>query len=205
MLTIHDLTFERNDAPLLRDIHQNLAHGEILQIRGENGSGKSTLLRILAGYIEPCHGTVLWNEQSIYQQREAYHQQLCYLGHQNGIKSELTVYENMKLSCALFNTDSNNIELTLDKMDLTKRIHAKACHLSAGQLRRLALTRLLLKQANLWVLDEPTTALDQHGQQLLVDLVRTHLKKSGSVILATHQHLDFGQPTKILTLGENHG
>src|SRR5437762_3167689 len=118
-LILENLAFERNYQLLFHSINHRVNAGEILQIRGANGCGKSTLLRILAGYIEPQTGTVLWNGQAIFQ-HEIYQQALCYIGHQNGIKPNLSTYENLKLYCALIakKVDSTLLRSALQRVGL---------------------------------------------------------------------------------------
>lgn len=143
-LSIQQLTFARNDMLLFEEINCELHEGEILQIRGANGCGKSTLLRILAGYIQPEKGTILWQGKNIFQSLDTYTQQICYLGHQNGIKPHLTVYENLRLSCALSDVEIQHEQLknVLVSLNLEHAEETQAIHLSAGQKRRLALARL---------------------------------------------------------------
>lgn len=205
VLHIKQLAFERNFQYLFNHVNCELNPGELLQIRGTNGSGKTTLLRILAGFIEPHEGNVSWYGKSIFQDRESYQQHLKYIGHQNGIKPNLTVYENLQLNCALTNIriESNHIKQVLEQCELDHLSHTQALYLSAGQLRRLSLTRLLITSASIWVLDEPTTALDDSGQKLLSHLLTQHLAKNGIAIIATHQNLLLERNIKTMQLGGN--
>ncbi len=193
-LAINNLAFERNNKILFSQINCVLNSGELLQVRGANGSGKSTLLRILAGLIEPETGTVLWQDK------------LIYLGHQHGVKSHLTVHENLKLNATLFANKINSeaIRSTIQKIGLSHVANAQAFTLSAGQLRRLSLARLLLNPAQLWILDEPTTSLDVAGQQLLHELLNLHVTNGGMAVLATHQHLSLQCNIKTIALGDQH-
>lgn len=200
-ITIHNLAFERNEQFLFKEINSILHAGDLLQVRGANGSGKSTLLRILAAYIEPQIGQVSYNDQCIFQQRDAYLQQLHYLGHQNGVKPYLSVLENIKLMCSLKRIPPNSIQSVIQKVGLQHIIHSQTQTLSAGQLRRLALARLLLHSVSLWILDEPTTALDHQGQQLFFDLLTQHLDQGGIAIITSHHELPF-HTMKIIQLGE---
>ena len=200
--SIDDLAFERNNRFLFSNINCSLQAGELLQIRGANGSGKSTLLRILAGYIEPQTGKILWQGQSITEQRDTYQQQLHYVGHQNGVKPNLTVYENLQLNCALIGIPAAPAHLykIIERIGLINA--TQTSQLSAGQTRRLALARLLLQPAPLWILDEPTTALDSQAQEFLLTILNEHLKNNGIAIVATHQ--DLSLTAKIITLrGQN--
>lgn len=205
-ITINNLAFERNNQILFEKINCSLSAGELLQLRGANGSGKSTLLRIIAGFIEPQHGDVLWDEKSIFIYRDHYQQHLNYIGHQNGIKLNLTVQENLQLyaSLASITVDKQAIKSAIKKMGLAHLIHTQTQHLSAGQLRRLSLAKLLLNRNSLWILDEPTTALDSEGQALLTELLDEHLGKKGCAIIATHHNLDLKHEMKMIWLGDQH-
>lgn len=201
-LALNNLMFSRNDIPLFRQIECTLQKGEMLQICGANGSGKSTLLRMIAGYIEPETGAVLWQNQSIVEQRDTYAQQICYLGHQNGLKPYLTVFENLKLSAALMQhtVSGQQIHTILHKMGLEHAQQKQVTHLSAGQMRRLALARLQLSTTKLWILDEPTTALDVAGQALFNDLLNRHLAQGGLAVVATHHDFAVERAVKTLQL-----
>jgi heme exporter protein A len=205
-LVIQNLGFERNNIPLLDQINSTANAGELLQVRGANGCGKSTLLRLLAGYLEPHSGAIFWQNQSITEQCDTYQQHIHYVGHRNGIKPILTVTENLKLLCALNQIPFHaaTIKTVLTKMGLQHAADKQACHLSAGQLRRLALARLSLNRSKIWILDEPTTALDTTGQAVLTDLLTEHLTDGGLAIIATHHDLDLSYPVKTLLLGAKH-
>jgi heme exporter protein A len=204
MLQIEDLAFIRNDVMLFSNLSCQLDAGNVLQILGENGSGKSTLLRILAGYMHAETGNISWHAKSITAHRDVYQQQLHYVGHQNGVKQNLTAAENLQLYRALRGTTctSGHIKNILEQVGLGHAANTEASRLSAGQGRRLALGRLLLDPAPLWILDEPTTALDSAGQILLHTLLNQHLAAQGSVIVATHQSLSLTKPAQTIQLGE---
>lgn len=190
-LIVSQLMFERNFHPLFEALNRTVRAGECLQIRGANGCGKSTLLRILAGLIEPHAGTITWQGHSIFEQRDIYQQQLHFLGHQNGIKRHLTVYENLIFSSALMGQKPSlqHIKNVLLRMGLQHLQETKAFTLSAGQARRLSLAKLLLNPLPLWILDEPMTALDVAGQQLFTDILNQHILEGGTAIITTHHPL----------------
>lgn len=190
-LTIKQLGFERNYRFLFENMNCELRSGDLLQVRGNNGSGKSTLLRILAGFLEPHTGSILWQNEPIVTNLNHYQQHIQYIGHQHGIKKYLTVYENLLLNCALTNHTPrpNQLKNILDEIGLLHCENTSTLHLSAGQLRRLALSRLLLYPAPLWILDEPATALDAASQALLNHLLLQQLARGGLAIVATHQDL----------------
>lgn len=205
-LCIKNLSFERNQQLLLDRIDYALQAGDCLQVHGANGSGKSTFLRILAGFIYPTQGDIEWLGSSIFAERDLYQQELHYIGHQNGIKPYLTVFENLELISALSGTKSTSKEIQhiLKKMDLLALIHNQANYLSAGQLRRLCLAKLLLQPKQVWILDEPMTSLDKGGQQLLDAMLVKHQARNGITIIATHQPIAPNISWKTVELGKHY-
>lgn len=196
-LVIKDLSFERNNQLLFDRLNYELLAGECLQVHGPNGSGKSTLLRMLAGFIEPQQGKIVWGKNS----------KIHYMGHQNAGKPYLTVYENLQLSEILTTQQlvaPTHLQNALTTVGLTRMIHSEVRYLSAGQMRRLSLAKLLLEPLATWILDEPTTTLDAAGQQLLVTLLNQHLASGETVIIATHQNLSLQVPIKTIQLGEQY-
>lgn len=200
-LCLKNLGFERNNQSLLSQINCMVSPGECLQIYGANGSGKSTLLRIIAGFIEPHIGQVLWQNKCIFATHDGYKKNIHYVGHQNGIKPSLTVQENLQLNSALLGNASPPADSLFSQIGLLHCRDTKAALLSAGQLRRLSLARLLIMPFKVWLLDEPLTALDVAGQNLLAQLLNHHLANGGIGILATHHALHLAHPVKIIQLG----
>ncbi len=178
--------------------------GDIIQVRGHNGCGKSSLLRILAGFIEPQKGRITWDGLCISTYRDVYIENLIYIGHLNAIKPNLTVYENLSLKRTLTGHKSQDVNIIIKKIGLHKAIDRQAQYLSAGQLRRLCLARLMLAPATLWILDEPNTALDDEGQALLNELLIEHTENNGIAIIATHQELSLNHAIKTIHLGNNY-
>jgi heme exporter protein A len=205
-LTIHNLCFERDEHVLFTSLNCALAAGDVLQIRGSNGSGKSTLLRVIASLIEPSAGTLLWQNKPIKQQLEIYRQQIHYLGHQNSLKRNLTISENLRLHDALnrHSPSHSAIKIALQKVGLSTVIDTLVQHLSAGQARRVSLAKLLLNPVPLWLLDEPLTALDSDGQQYFNCLLQEHLANQGIAIVATHHDLTLNTSIKTIQLGCHH-
>lgn len=194
-LIMEDICFERNYQTLFSGITVTVNPGELLQVMGANGSGKSTLLRIIAGFLEPESGHIIWQNHFINKDREAYLQHVQYLGHRNAIKPLLTVKENIELYAALNFIKVCNIENILQTVGLYAQKNKIATELSQGQSRRLALTRLMIKPASIWVLDEPNAALDEQGQLLLNTLYKNHLSNNGLIITATHQPIPLASKT----------
>lgn len=191
MLEAIGLECVRGDRRLFKDLSFVLEPGRLLQVLGSNGSGKTSLLRMLCGLMAPVRGEVRWDGVGIRQLDEEYPATLTYLGHLNGVKDEFTALENLRISSAL-----NGAEVTeraamsaLEKMGLGGREMLPAKVLSQGQRRRVALARLLVSQARLWLLDEPLAALDKAAVVFVESLLEAHLEQGGLVVLTTHQDL----------------
>lgn len=160
-----------------------------MQIEGANGSGKTSLLRILAGLSRPSEGSVLWNEVDILTQRSDYYAQMAYLGHALGVKTDLSPVENLKMALALAGLPValEGLYQALEQTGLAGKEDLPARFLSAGQKQRVALARLLVCPARLWIIDEPFTALDVSGVGLVCGLLERHLEQGGMVVLTSHQ------------------
>lgn len=187
---------------LFRDLSLTLSAGEILQIEGTNGSGKTSLLRILTGLSQAEAGDVFWNEVDILDDPVTFNENLVYIGHLNGLRAELTALENLQLT-RQYLSETNNLssEDALAAVGLAGYEHIMAHQLSAGQKRRVALARLHLTTAPLWILDEPTTAIDVDGVHAFELTLEKHTLDGGMAILTAHQKLSFGKAnTRSLSL-----
>ncbi len=185
VLQARDLSSHRGDRTLFSGLSFELATGNLLHVQGANGSGKTTLLRVLCGLIHPDGGEVCWRGTPIDERREAYRRDVHYIGHLNGVKAELTPMENLHFAQAL-NGRGGDPGAALERMHLFGFEHEPARTLSAGQRRRIALARLLLSPARLWILDEPFTALDVTGIGLLEAIIHEHVEGGGVIVMASH-------------------
>lgn len=185
------LTCVRDLRTLFRDLDLALTAGEVLQVEGANGAGKTSLLRILCGLAEPRRGAVYWRGEEIRRCRPLYHRQLLYIGHQPGVKDELTPLENLRFFRALGGHGGERAvqEEALNQVGLYGFEDTPVRTLSAGQRRRVALARLWLSTAPLWILDEPFTAIDQYGVRHLEDRLAQHAEAGGLAVIASHQPL----------------
>ncbi|MGI9229113.1 MAG: cytochrome c biogenesis heme-transporting ATPase CcmA [Gammaproteobacteria bacterium] len=201
-LDVQGLTCRFNHFQLFADLGFNLSAGDILQVRGDNGSGKTTLLRILSGLKPAEAGEIRWNGKPIHAIDNNYFKQLCYLGHRNAIKPGLTVLENLTMQQLLTSGQNDQTQQQiLAGVSLTAYADTLAGQLSSGQLRRLAITRLLLSNGKIWLLDEPYTALDKQGKLLINELLLAHSQQGGIAIIATHEAVSMdGTPLKTFTL-----
>lgn len=190
LLRLQNISCERDERLLFNRLDLSCNSGEVVQIAGPNGSGKTTLLRILAGVNSDYGGSIHWRGQALVQAKWDYAQDLVYIGHLPGIKKALTPAENLRWYSALAGgLAAELIQMALTQVGLCGYEETPCYQLSAGQLRRVALARLYLTSASIWILDEPFTAIDKTGIQQLEQLLEDHRTKGGLVILTSHQDL----------------
>lgn len=187
-LTVSGLACVRGDVTLFEALDFSLAAGEVLQVQGANGSGKTSLLRLLCGLSPPAAGTIRWNDVDIATQADDFRAVVSYIGHRRGVSEDLSPLENLEFACALGHpADSGACRDALISLGLERRLHTPVRLLSAGQIQRTALSRLILSKARLWLLDEPFTALDSDGRAQIEQLLERHAAGGGLSIVATHQ------------------
>ncbi|EIC19912.1 cytochrome c biogenesis heme-transporting ATPase CcmA [Thiorhodovibrio frisius] len=191
MLEVSALSCRRGERCLFSALDLQLAPGQLLHLQGSNGSGKTTLLRALCGLLHPEAGQIRWRGEPIERLAEDYYRDLLYLGHLNGIKGDLTGLENLRIACRLVGRRASDqaIGEALARIGLGGFEDLPCRMLSQGQKKRVALARLLLSKAPLWILDEPFAALDVGAVALLDELIRAHVEAGGLAVLTTHQAL----------------
>lgn len=200
MLSADSLTIARGGRRLAADISFTVAAGEALIVVGRNGTGKSTLLRVIAGHLAPAYGKVRWTGGERTEDGEdegvSVGARAHYLGHADSMKSALTPHENLAFWAAMLAIPGAAPALSpsaaLERFDLAHIGDLPVSYLSAGQKRRVALARLLVAARPLWLLDEPTAALDSGAQRRLVEVMCAHLDGGGAIIAATHAPLGLG-------------
>lgn len=193
MLEAADLQCVRGERALFSGLDVTLREGELLRIAGANGSGKTTLLRILCGLLAPTRGSVRWQGADIRRLREEFWGRLVYIGHANAIKDDLTCAENLAIGCALHGqrTAPGGLRAALERLGVAGGEHRPTRELSQGQRRRVALARLALcAHVQLWILDEPFTALDADAVDIVRELMAQHVSRGGSVAYTTHVELE---------------
>jgi heme exporter protein A len=198
MLEVVNLGCIRGDRRLFKGLTFSAARGELIDLRGPNGSGKTSLLRIICGLATPAAGEVRWQGKNIRSLGEEYFSAVAYLAHQNGVKDELSAIENLRISSAVAGHALNKTEAQeiLARIGLSRQQNLPARSLSAGQRRRLAMTRLLTSKATLWILDEVLTSLDDAAVKLSREFISEHLQNGGMAIIATHQELGLSAPRR---------
>jgi heme exporter protein A len=192
LLEVSQLHLWRGDRHLLRGLTFSLQSGQLLQLLWPNGTGKTSLLRCLAGFVHAEQGQISWNGTPVQKDRDAFNWELAYLGHESALKGDLTATENLRYACGLrARHDGARLRATLEQTGQGQIDPALPVRsMSAGQKRRVALARLALWEARLWLLDEPVTNLDAAGQAVFAGLLGTHLAAGGLAIVATHRMIE---------------
>ena len=191
MLEALELAAQRGDATIFSGLSFTLRPGCAALVTGANGSGKTTLLRIVAGLTRPQRGSLRWRSRHVGSYDQALRESSLYLGHASGLKDELNAEENLRLLASLHGTPATTTEVhrALEALDLREVSSLAVRFLSRGQQRRIGLARLRLARRSLWLLDEPTAALDASGVATLEAMLRQHLAAEGMAMIATHQPL----------------
>ena len=192
-LSVENLSCERDYRLLFSGLSFQANAGEVWQITGANGAGKTTLLRILVGLHGAYDGRFNWWQAE-------WQQSLLYLGHQPGVRDELTPLENLRYACALTG-QTGGLWDALAAVGLEGFEDVPAAHLSAGQQRRVALARLWLSPQQVWVLDEPYTAIDQDGVAALDQRLQAAAAAGALVIYTSHHQVARGVKRLHLTPG----
>ncbi|NHC07932.1 cytochrome c biogenesis heme-transporting ATPase CcmA [Azonexus fungiphilus] len=189
MLEAENLECVRGERRLFAGLGFTLSAGELLYLQGRNGAGKTSLLRMLIGLLPPEDGEIRWQGRPIRSQKDDYHGALCYLGHLNAIKEELTPLENLLATARLGGTKLSEDDAidALEQVGLAGREDLACKYLSQGQKRRVALARLVVDRRPLWILDEPFVALDVLAVDWLAGIISGHLQRGGMAVMTTHQ------------------
>lgn len=183
MLQAEGLAAFRGERLVFRDLHFTVAPGGALVLTGANGSGKSTLLRLLAGLVRPIAGRLLWGGDDALADLPSHAARVTYLGHLDAVKPGLTVAENLRFAARI---SGGSVGDALETVGLEDLADVPARFLSAGQKRRLALARLGVSMAPLWLLDEPTVGLDTASLGRVGAVLQAHRVRGGIVVAATH-------------------
>lgn len=187
--SVTNLACLRGGRLVFRDLAFEIASGEAVVLTGPNGSGKSSLLRVLSGLIEPIAGQLLWNGNEM--DAASHRDHVAMIGHADAIKPALSVREDLTFWAAM-NFSGIPIDAAIAATGLNAQVDLPGQYLSAGQRRRLALARLMLAEADLWLMDEPSVGLDTPSVNGLRTMIADHRSRGGMVIAATHIDLGLG-------------
>lgn len=179
----------------------NLEPGGALILIGPNGAGKSSLLRMQAGLLKPYAGSLMWDGEDALDDIDEHGAKLHYVGHHDAVKPVLTANENIRFWAELRGVQADGVERALEALDIKHLYDVPGSFLSAGQKRRVNLARIIAAPAPLWLLDEPTTALDKATIKRLEHAIQAHRDGGGMVVLSTHS--DVVMPgAKVLDVSE---
>jgi heme exporter protein A len=189
-LAVRNLHLWRGERHLLRGVSFEVQAGELLRVMGPNGVGKTSLLRCISGLLPVESGEIEWRGVTSARTFETLHGELAYLAHLNALKSDLTAAENLRYAVGLKRTvTTQELLATMERLQIGSCAELPVRALSAGQKRRVAIARVLLLNATLWVLDEPITNLDSVGIRLIEQCMDEHLSTGGMILAAAHQTL----------------
>ena len=198
-LQINFLELYRNDDRIFSEISFDLSEGQHLLISGANGTGKTSLLRVICGLTIPTGGTIVWNQLATNNIDCRYYEHLAYLGHKNALIPELTVRENLEYTFE-GNQSMNRTSSVLEAFGLNKYLDQFAEKLSNGQIRKTALSRVILSEKTLWILDEPVANLDTSGTQFLLTEMQAHLDQGGMLITTSNLNDQTLKPSSEINL-----
>ena len=187
---IKNISCIRGNKLLFKNLNFKINNKELLVIKGANGSGKTTLLKILSGLLKPISGSIIINKKNINISKDEYFKYFEYIGHENAIKTALTVRENLNFYLKIKkNLTTKNFEKAIKIFNLKNLLDIKIENLSAGEKRRISLSRLILSNSKIWFLDEPTNGLDKINTVNFFKILKQHLQLNGLAIVASHDDI----------------
>lgn len=191
MLELRTIKATRGNDAIFEGLNLSLPAGTCVIVKGENGIGKTTLLKMVAGLLPPSGGKILFHDEPI---AEDYRHRMSYVGHKDGLKPQFTVEEYLEHWAALYDAKTL-IPAAIAFLKMKQVLHTKVGELSAGWKRRLALSRLILAQTDVWLLDEPLSHLDETSTEIILSLIATRCDQGGIVMFSYHgiAKIPFGQ------------
>ena len=187
---IKNISCIRGNKLLFKNLNFKINNKELLVIKGANGSGKTTLLKILSGLLKPISGSIIINKKNINISKDEYFKYFEYIGHENAIKTALTVRENLNFYLKIKrNLATKNFEKAIKIFNLKNLLDIKVENLSSGEKRRVSLSRLILSNSKIWFLDEPTNGLDKINTVNFFKILKQHLQLNGLAIVASHDDI----------------
>ena len=188
MLLVNNLSFFRNDIKIFDDLNLSLGNRQIMQIKGKNGSGKTTFLQVILNILKPEKGEIFWEGKNIKKDIFNFYNEATFIMDQNTSTKHLTVLDNINFWKGLSSSklSNNEILLLLEAFEIKKYKNTKVMKLSAGEIKKLELLRLILEQKRFWVLDEPYNHLDDASIEILNQTFIDHASKEGIILFASH-------------------
>ena len=185
MLTIQGLSYAYSDRFLFKNLSFHLNPGEVIKISGANGSGKTTLIKILTGILKNYEGKIsLKNEEE--KSLKNLSDEVFYMGHKNALKENLTVQENLQHDFRLLNSNKNELDSYLEKLNLKEFLFTRVSELSEGQKRKIILACCLASNSSIYLLDEPFINLDLDSQEIIMEALDSKIHNGAAVIFTSH-------------------
>ena len=188
MLLINNLSFFRDDNLIFENLNLSLGNGQITQLRGKNGSGKTTFLKVILNLLTSKTGEIFWEGQNVNKNIFNFYNQITYIADHNTSSRKLSVLDNINFWKGLSSSkiSDEDIFLLLETFNLEKYIRTETMYLSAGEVKKLELLRLILEKRKLWILDEPYNHLDDLSIEILNQTFIDHTNNNGIVLFASH-------------------
>ena len=195
MLLANNIEFKRENKTIIKNISISLTQKKIIYLTGRNGAGKTTLLKILLNILLPDIGEIYWNGKNINKNIFDFYKNVTYIMDRQTSSEVLTVKENILFWCKLFNSsiNINEVESILNLLSLSQYTNTNVSKLSYGEIKKLELSRLMIEQKKLWVLDEPYSGLDDKAAELINETINKHAEMGGMVIFTSHFNPGFSK------------
>ncbi len=199
MLLVNNLSFKRLNTYIFSEINIAVNPGKIIYINGRNGSGKTTLLKTILNILEPSNGEVFWMGKKIKNNLSNFYNASTFIMDKKTSIREISILENIyfwkKFSSSSINNDQ--IEKLLNLLGLEEHKNKKVMNLSLGEVKKLELTRLIIEQKKLWILDEPFSEIDKQAIEIIEETFLDHVEKKGMIIFTSHYEVQIRKIQKI--------
>jgi len=188
IIDLRDVVAVYNGYPALAGANLNVSKGEIVLLQGPNGAGKSTLLRLCAGLLPVERGSAFILGCNVHDERERVRSRVGLLGHNNGLYADLSIADNISFWASMVGASQSEIDAAMSRMGIDGSLADRAVgNLSAGQKRRCALACLIVRRAELWLLDEPHAGLDAKGRDEIDSILREASQLGATIVVASHE------------------
>ena len=200
MILVKDLSIERSNKKIFKDVNLSLGSGKIVLLKGKNGSGKTTLLKALLNLIEPSSGTIYWKGKLLKKNLYNFFNHVTYIADRTSSLSKLSVQENIKIWKKIFlsNISNSQIENILKTLKLDIYLDQKVNSLSFGETKKLEFLRLIIENKKIWILDEPLSNLDNESIDVIAQTFEDHRSKEGSILFSSHQESEINVSEEVL-------
>lgn len=198
LIEAQEISFERGGREIASNINILLNKGEVYFVKGKNGCGKTTFLRCLLGFIPISSGKILWYGKEIFPIFNKGSPRVAWLGHLNALKSIMSVKDNLNFYADIWKVKKNIVKDAIQFLSFDDYLEFPVSWLSAGEKRRLSLIRLIFCPVKIWLLDEPSSFLDEFNRNKLKIIMQNHINSGGSIICATHDSVDISNAKTLL-------